>query len=365
MTLKAISELPASLGTIAKLTGEAGTYAHTTLSKSSIAEEMFLKLSKEEIVFQKVLAKLAVPAVVIGGVCDMLEQIEDEDYDAAIAITIKTAATVALMLLVSGIGWALIVGFAIEALWWSVSGYFIDSKIKKGIKRSLFCDTGARRYMLESLEKGDGFYLTRRDYREVPMQAENIHHIGNAKAVRDFIYKNYEANKKDFKAAAAYEMSSLYRLLNNVTITVKNIEKNYSVPDSRYPVNINGYLHINKEYFREIKSIWLIENDNYEYPFPIAINDAEDDSSDKLLNIFTKFKKNPALKQLEECSKNNYTIVIDSGAASVKYKLDIWFHKESDISYYSGNETIKQYHFTLNGIDQLPLTQQDMQLLHI
>ena len=219
--------------------------------------------------------------------------------------------------------------------------------------------------MLESLESGDGFYLIKRGYREVPMQAKNIHRIGNAKTVRDFIYKNYEANKQDFKAAAAYEMSSLYRLLNNVSISVKNIEKNYPVPDSRYPVNINGYLHINKEYFREINTVWLIENDNYEHPIAININNAQDYSNDKLLDIFTRFKEHPTLKRLEKYDKNHYTIVIDSGASSIKYKLDIWYHKESDISYYSGMQTTKQYHFTLNDIEQLALTKQDTQLLHI
>ncbi len=62
-----------------------------------------------------------------------------------------------------------------------------------------------------------GYYI-RRSYRDALMPAEDIATLGWDKEVRDFIYKNYANNKKDFQAAAQCQFSSIYEALQNIKI---------------------------------------------------------------------------------------------------------------------------------------------------
>ena len=261
--------------------------------------------------------------------------------------------------------WIAAAGYiALEILWYVFSSYFIDSRAEIMIERSLFYESGIngrRSYMLSSLERGDGFYLIKRGYKDAHLQAKNIHSIGNAKVVREFIYKNYKANKKDFIAAARYEFSEIYRALKNITVKVEKIPTYFKNSTQDIELNLNGYLRVNKEYYNEMKGmIYLIENDDYTDSILIDATEAHDKDKDKLIDIFNSFKEGLSPTKLDEDSKNNYNILIDSGATSVKYKLDIEYNYHTEAM---GNKFIKKINYYLDELMPMPLTSQDLELL--
>jgi len=67
------------------------------------------------------------------------------------------------------------------------------------------------------------------------------------------------------------------------------------------------------------------------------------------------------MTKLSEASKDIYTVLIDSGATSVKYKLDISYYKGR--TYWVKNQLISDYNFYLDDLVSMPLTNDDIQLL--
>jgi hypothetical protein len=353
--LKALLEITTGINSITKTVVETGA---KVLPRSKKALLMVDFLLAENSIPQKIIAKLAIPAVVIGAYYEV-QALDDEDYDAMLMISTKAAITIALAF-VSGI-WIAAAGYiALEILWYFFSGYFIDSKSEVMIEKSLFFQNGRRPYILESLSTGNGSYYIRRGYKDALMSAKDITMIGGAKDVRDFIYKNYEDNKKDIQTAAMYEFSEIFRALKNISIEVEKIPT-YTNLSSNIKLNINGYLRVNKEYYEEMKGmIYLIENDNYsDYTF-IDATEAHDKGKDKLIDIFESFKKGFSLDKLDEDSKKNYHILIDSGATSVKYKLGVEYNPNTT---WEGNSTVKTIDYYLDEIILKPLNSQDLELL--
>ena len=315
---------------------------------------------------QRIIAKLAIPAIIVGAYYE-IEALDDEDYDAMAAITTKAAITIALAF-VSGFWIAAASYIALEILWYIFSSYFIDSKAEVMIEKSLFFEGGiraSRSYMLESLEKGDGFYFIRRGYKNVPLQAKNIHSIGNPKVVIDFIYNNYEANKKDFHAAAMYECSEIYRAIKGIKIDV--YKKPVYIPNEKAKnrANVSGYLLINKAYSSDINVIYLLEDDKIDRDKVIEVDTDKitdevirsnlSDDSDVVIDLFKSFRKEKiTIEGMQAESKKKYSILIDSKETSAKFNLDI------EYSFVNA-----PYHNTwnlyLNGLNEVPLNNDDLE----
>ncbi len=363
--LKALLEITTGINSITKTVVETGT---KVLPRSQKAMVMVDFLLAEHSIPQKIIAKLAIPAVIVGAYYEV-EALDNEDYDAMLMISTKAAITVALAF-VSGI-WIAAAGYiALEILWYLFSSYFIDSRVEVMIEKSLFYQNGRRPYILESLSTTNKQYYIRRGYRDALMSAKDITMIGGAKAVRDFIYKNYEKNKKDLQTAARYEFSEILRALKNISIKVEKIPTHnyYNEYINNYQqtidLNLNGHIRVNKEYYDEMRGvIYLIEDNNYsDYTF-IDATEATDKDKDKLIDIFESFKKDVSSNKLEEASKKDYHILIDSGVngvTSIKYKLGIEYYYRTE---YIGNQFVKKINYYLDELIPTPLSSQDIELL--
>jgi len=232
------------------------------------------------------------------------------------------------------------------------------------IEKSLFYQHGRRPYILESLSTTDErFYITRGRNPNALMLAKDITKIGGVKPVIDFIYKNYEEHKTALNAAAMYEFSEIYRALKNISIEVEKIPTYYTNSSKDIEVNLNGYIKVNKEYYEDMKGIiFFIKNDDYSDLSTIDATQAKTEGKDKVIDIFESFKKELSVNALDKESKNNYSILIDSGATSVKYKLDIHYDRHTELI---GNQMIEKINYYLNDIELLPLTSQDLELLQL
>ncbi len=319
-----------------------------------------------DVIPQQIIAKLAIPAIIIGAYYE-IEALDNEDYDAMAAITTKAAITVALAF-VSGF-WIAAAGYiALEILWYLFSSYFMDSKAEVMIERSLFYESGTndrRSYMLQSLERGDGFYLIKRGYRDASLQAKDIHSIGNPKAVREFIYKNYEANKQDFMAAAMYEFSEIYRTLKGIKIDVYKKPLYLPNEEARNRANISGYLLTNKAYSDDIRMIYLLEDDKIDMDRFIEVDASKitdeeirsnlSDKSDVVIDLFRSFRENKiTAENMQAESKKKYSILIDSKETSAKFDLDIQYN-------FVEAPYQNTWSLYLNALNEVPLNNDDLE----
>jgi len=171
------------------------------------------------------------------------------------------------------------------------------------------------------------------------MLAKDITKIGGVKPVIDFIYKNYEEHKTALNAAAMYEFSEIYRALS-------------------------GYLAVNKAYAKDIRVIYLLEDDKINLDNFIEVDESKvtdeeilsnlSDKNDVVIDIFKSFRKNEiTIESMQTESQKKYSILIDSEETSVKFDLDIK---------YSFIET--PYHNTwnlyLNDLNEVPLSDDDL-----
>jgi len=356
--LKSLLDVTTGINSLSK------TVANTTakgLSKTARATQMIEFLFKEEALPQKMLAKLAIPAIVVGAYYQ-IEALDDEDYDAMIAISAKAALVIALGF-VTGIGIALVAAIALELIWMYVSSFFIDTRTEVLVEKSLFYQGSKRTpYILESLSVGNKTYV----FDDKPTKIKKIERLGGLKATRDFIYNNYKEHKQEFQAAVSYEFSSIFRALQNIEVKVYKKPTYYTSRDIK--LNFNGNIMVNKDYYKQINNVYLIQNDNYEdnaiIDYSTTVDFKEDDENmgkkNKLINIFTPFQP-IIMTKLSEASKDIYTVLIDSGATSVKYKLDISYYKGR--TYWVKNQLISDYNFYLDDLVSMPLTNDDIQLL--
>ncbi|WP_324172379.1 hypothetical protein [Sulfurimonas sp.] len=354
--LKALLEITTGINSITKTVVETGTKVLPRTKQAMIMVDFLLA---EHSVPQKIIAKLAIPAVVVGAYYEMVS-LEDEDYDAMLMIGTKAAIIVALAF-VSGM-WIAAIGYiALEILWYIFSGYFIDSRVEVMIEKSLFYQDGRKPYILESLSTTTGNYYIRRGSRDALMQAKDITKIGGTKEVREFIYKNYSDNKQALQAAARYEFSEIYRALKNISIEVEKVPTYFLNFTKTMNLNLNGYLRVNKDYYEEMEGlIYLIKDDNYTDYILIDATEAIDKENDKLIDIFTSFKEELSEAKLDEDRKKNYTILIASGITSVKYKLDIKYNSKND---WLGTKLVKEINYYLNELIPMPLSPRDLELL--
>lgn len=360
--IKALLDITTGINSITKTVVETGT---KVLPRTKQAMMMVDFLLAEDSLPQRIIAKLAIPAIIIGAYYEA-EALDNEDYDAMVAITTKAAITIALAF-VSGF-WIAAAGYiALEILWYVFSSYFVDSRVEIMIERSLFYESGIygrRSYMLSSLETGNGFYLIKRGYKDAPLQAKNIHSIGNPKVVREFIYKNYAANKKDFIAAARYEFSSIFRVLKGIKIDA--YKKPFYLPNegASKRANISGYLSVNKEYFNDINGIYLLEDDKIDADKLIETDECKikdektrdnlSNKDDVVIDLFKSFRENRiTIESMQAESKKKYSILIDSKETSVKFDLDIRY-SFIDAPY---QDTWNLY---LDDINEVPLSDDDL-----
>jgi len=355
-SLKSVMDLSLGINSIASTLTKSST---EVLSPNNKALEFAKHLFGEESIPQQILAKLAIPIVIINSYYE-IEALDNEDYDAMIMITAKTAMVIAIGI-VASFGVAAIAYITIELSWYLLSHYFIDSPVEVMIEKSLFYQGARRSYLMESLSKSEGRYATLRGHREVWMNAKDIRTLGEFTNTRDFIYKNYEAHKEAILAAELYEFSSYNQTLQDISVKVVK-KSQYENLAPKIDLNRSGYIAVNKRYYNETMSgiIYFIKNSNYSDPIMLDVSDAKEENGAMLIDVFTPFKeeKHITIEQLLKYLKNNYSILIDAKGSSQKFKLDIHYHKQQAELF-----SVAKIDFYLDGLTTEPLTPQDIKLI--
>ena len=304
-------------------------------------------MKEEKLFFQKVLIKLAIPTVIYGAYHE-IASLDDEDYDARIAISVKAGLTIALMLFATGIGEVLVIGIAIELIWMKLSGYFIDSKMEVMIEKSLFYQEGRKPYILESLSSDTNPYLL----KGVEKPIKDITLSRKAKEVRDFIYINFQAHKKELQAAFAYEMSSIYATLKDVDIRTSLKTNDYT--SNNAPYHICSYVSINKEFYREIKRMVLLEDDK-----EIEITAHEQHKDKEFIDLMGHVVvKDTGV--IMEYPKKETKLLIHSDTISLKYDVVYSYDASSKVK-----DGAQGGALTISSLQPVPLTKDDCKILNI
>ncbi|PHR55862.1 MAG: hypothetical protein COA44_09480 [Arcobacter sp.] len=348
MTFNSLLELSASINILAKVTGEAAQ-SSKLLSANARALTLFKAMQNEKLIFQRVLTKLAIPIVIFGGY-HQIASLDDEDYDAVVAISLKTGLTIALMLYATGIGEILVIGIAIELIWMKLSGYFIDSKLEVMIEKSLFYQNGRKSYLLESLSNDTKEYL----YKGSNKNIKDIVLTQKPKDVRDFIYVNYADHKKEINAAFNYEISSIYAALKGVNIETSTIPKNYKSSQGTY--SICSYMSISKDFYKEITRIVLLEDGK---EIELDINKHELHKGKEFIDLLTHILIKDKSVLLEH-SKKDTKLLLHSDTISLKYDVIYFYDDVSNYTNRSEGGSLK-----IIDLKPIPLNKDDCEILNI
>lgn len=275
---------------------------------------------------------------------------DDEDYDATVAISVKTGLTIGLMLFATGIGEILIIGIAIELLWMMFSSYFKDSRVEVMIEKSLFYQDGRKAYILESLSSDGGEYLDKGSSKRI----QDITLSQKPKDVRDFIYANYKDHKKELNAAFSYEMSSIFAALKGVNIEKSRRSKQYKSSKATYAVC--SYISISKEFYKDIKRIVLLEDDK-EIEIDISKHKLKNDK--EYIDILTHMDiSNSSI--LQEYPKKDTKLLLHSDTISLKYDVTYYYDDASKYLARATGGALK-----IIDLKSLPLTKDDCKILNI
>ncbi|WP_324172447.1 hypothetical protein [Sulfurimonas sp.] len=348
MTLSSLLELSVSINVLSKITGEAAQ-ATKLLSSKAIAYNMFKAMKEEKLVFQKVLTKLAIPIVIFGAYHE-IASLNDKDYDAVVALSVKTGLTIALMLFATGIGEILIIGIAIELIWMSISSYIIDTNVEVMIEKSLFYQNGRKPYILESLSSDTKEYLYKDNFKSI----KEIPFMQKPKDMRDFIYANYSSHKKEFNAAFSYELSSFYATLKGVNIEKSGRSKQDKSSKATYAVC--SYVSISKDFYKDIKRIVLLEDDK---EIEIDISQHELKNGKEYIDLLSHLDISDS-SVIQEYSKKDTKLLLHSDAISLKYDVIYYYDDASKYLKRLTGGALK-----IIDIKSLPLTKDDCKILNI
>ncbi|WP_457745919.1 hypothetical protein, partial [Sulfurimonas sp.] len=356
--MKALLDISTGINAISKTVA---TTAVKPLSQTATAKLMVDSLFADEAVLQKAISKLAVPAIVVGAYYE-IEALDNEDYDAMVAVSAKASIFVAIAVFASGtwvaIGIGLAIGAIIETLWYFYSKYLIDSRVEILVEKSLFYQGDGRKpYILESLSVDNHTYI----YNDKETNIQDIKRLGSLKATRDFIYNNYEQHKQAFKTAISHEFNSYHIALQGVEVKkyVQDLEKVPYYPHDGYMLAMGDLVAINKSFYEKIEQAYLIiEGKTFEAK-EINYKEHTVDGEDCVIKLLGEFY-NVDSQQWHKLEGGRYHILLSSDTISVKYKLDVVY--SSTVKRFHGSDRrTRELH--LKDLHQEPLLEDDLVLL--
>jgi len=308
-------------------------------------------MKEEKLLFQRVLTKLAIPIVMFGAYHE-IASLDDEDYDAMVAISLKAGLTIALMLFATGIGEILVIGIAIELIWMKVSGYFIDSNMKVMIEKSLFYQGSKRNpYIMESLSRDGQLY----NYKGNDKKIVDVPRMQKPKDVRDFIYMNYSDHKKELQSAFANEVSATYAMLKGVKIETSTIPSaKYTVGEANY--SVCSYVGINKDFYKEIKRIVLLEDDK---EIELDIDNYVPHKDKEFINIMSHVGTKD-MDVIIDYPKKVTKLLLHSDTISLKYYVHYYYDDVSNYTNRAEGGALK-----ITSLRAMPLTKDDCKILKI
>lgn len=216
------------------------------------------------------------------------------------------------------------------------------------IEKSLFYQKGRKPYIMESLESDKSKYL----FQKTEKPIEQITLPRKPKDIRDFIYTNFQAHKREFNAAFAYEMSSIYAALKNVDIRLSTFPKYYNSSKANY--SVCSFISINKKFYKEIQRIILLEDDN-----EIEITNHQHYQDKELVDLM----EHVAIKTTDtmmEYPKKDTKLLIQSDSISLKYDVIYFYDAASNYKQGAEGGALK-----ITNLQSLPLTKNDCKILNI
>lgn len=360
--LKALLDVSTGINQISKTLA---TTAIKPLSQTGTARQMVNVLFADEALPQKAISKLAVPAIVVGSFYE-IQALDDEDYDAMIAVTAKAAIFIAIAVLASGtwvaIGIGLAIGAIVETLWYFYSKYLIDSRVEILIEQSLYYQ-GTKRtpYILESLSTGNTTYIFN-DKEDTPIK--EITNLGGLKATRDFIYNNYADRAQEFQTALSHEFNSIHAALQGVQVKkyVEDLREQRYMQKDGHMLRMGDLVALNKDFYKEMKQAYLVINAQTMSAKKIDFQKHKVDGKDYIINLLG-YLYNIHSQHWKEMSESTFHLLLSSDHISVKYKLDVVYSSTS--KYFEKNSLIPQWTRELHVADlhTEPLLEDDLLLL--
>jgi len=322
---------------------------------------MVNSLFADEAILQKSISKLAVPAIVVGTYYE-IEALDDEDYDAMVAVTAKAGIFIAIAVFASGtwvaIGIGLAIGAIIETLWYFYSRYLIDSRVEILVEKSLFYQRGDRTpYVLESLSADNHTYI----YNGKETEIKNIERLGNLKATRDFVYNNYEKYSQAFQTAISHEFNSYHVALQGVEVKKfrQDFDKVSYFPYDGYMLAMGDLVSINKSFYKRINQAYLVIDGKTFDAQEINYKEHTVDGNYCIIKLLEHFYDVDSLRW-PEIEDRVFHILLSSDTISVKYKLDIVY--SSTLKRFNGSDRrTRELH--VKDLHEEPLLEDDLVLL--